>query len=157
MNSGGRPATYTEEVVREICGQLDEYVKSNDIPNISRFAGISGVVKQRLYEFAKKYDWFADAMKKCTEKKEAALEELALSGGINVSMAIFSLKQLGWSDKTQTEITGKDGGAIKVEMTFDEKMKLLGMLNGDIPAAIDSGSAEDSDGRPVADADDTDG
>lgn len=105
MNLGGRPAIYTEDAVRAICDQLSEYTDNTDIPIIAKFAWQHDISRQRLYEFAKQYEWFADAMKKCTDKKESALEELALAGDINVSMAIFSLKQLGWSDKTQTDIT----------------------------------------------------
>jgi hypothetical protein len=105
MDLGGRPVIYTEEAVRDICDKLIEYTNNTPIPIIAKFAGLNDMTRQRLYEFAKTYDWFSDAMKKCTDKKEAALEEMALANDINVSMAIFSLKQLGWTDKSQTEIT----------------------------------------------------
>jgi hypothetical protein len=39
--------------------------------------------------------------RQCLTKKEAQLERKALYNEINVSMAIFSLKQLGWSDRTE--------------------------------------------------------
>jgi hypothetical protein len=41
------------------------------------------------------YDWeeLADLLKLCTTKKEAALERKAVAGEINVTVAIFSLKQ----------------------------------------------------------------
>ncbi|HNX81723.1 MAG TPA: hypothetical protein PKL77_06210 [Candidatus Omnitrophota bacterium] len=129
-NLGGRPPTFTEDLIREICDKLEEYIENTDIPIVAKFAAMNHVCKQRLYDFAKKYDWFGDTMKKCIDKKESSLEELALYNKINVSMAIFSLKQLGWTDKSQTEITGKDGGAIKIEASFDEKMEMIRHLAG---------------------------
>ena len=105
MNLGGRPVIYTEEAVRAICDQFNEYIDNADIPIIAKFAWQNEITKTRLYEFAKQYEWFSYVLQKCKEKKESALEELALQGKINVTMAIFSLKQQGWTDKTQSEIT----------------------------------------------------
>lgn len=36
--------------------------------------------------------------------------------GRDVHGVIFALKNLGWMDKQQTELTGKDGGAIEAKM-----------------------------------------
>lgn len=49
------------------------------------------------------YDWpeSSTLLKLCIDKKEAQLERKALAGQINVVMAIFSLKQQGWSDRTE--------------------------------------------------------
>jgi hypothetical protein len=51
----------------------------------------------------------------CIAKKEGALERMALEGKVNTSMAIFSLKQLGWKDTHEQthhipalEIVGSD-------------------------------------------------
>ena len=79
----------------ELVSAFYQYIEKTDIPIIAEFAYTHGVDRQRLYE----WDEFADALKNCIAKKESALESQALSGKINCSMAIFSLKQLGWSDK----------------------------------------------------------
>ena len=47
---------------------------------------------------------FSTLLKKCIAKKEANLEKGALTGKLNPSMAIFSLKQLGWRDKKEEEV-----------------------------------------------------
>jgi hypothetical protein len=54
------------------------------------------------------YDWeeLADLLKLCTTKKKAALERAAFEGRINPTVAIFSLKQLGWSDRAEQTFKG---------------------------------------------------
>ena len=52
------------------------------------------------------YDEFSALRKRAIDKKEAQLERMALSGDVDKTMAIFSLKQLGWSDKQQVEHSG---------------------------------------------------
>ena len=47
----------------------------------------------------------ADAIKLCTTKKEAALEQGGLSGDLNTTMCVFSLKQLGWTDTQKHDVT----------------------------------------------------
>jgi hypothetical protein len=53
---------------------------------------------------------FEDLMESLLAKKEAQLEKLALF----TTMAIFSLKNMGWSDRQDIEVSGKGGEAIKV-------------------------------------------
>jgi hypothetical protein len=86
----------------ELLEKLLHYVDNTDIPILARFAYEHGVDRQRLYEWPE----LADALKNCIAKKEAALEEGALTGMLNVSMAIFSLKQLGWSDRQEVAVKG---------------------------------------------------
>jgi hypothetical protein len=78
----------------ELLEALIQYVENTDIPILADFAHKHGVLRPMLYDMPE----LADAIKRCAEKKESALETLALSGAVNCSMAIFSLKQLGWKD-----------------------------------------------------------
>lgn len=98
MAQMGRPVEYTEERKAEIEAKLEEYIESTEIPIVAEFAYKNNIRRQRLYEH------FPDTLKKLIEKKESALERLALEGGVNTTMAVFSLKQLGWSDKTESVI-----------------------------------------------------
>jgi hypothetical protein len=86
----------------ELLEALIQYVDITPIPILAEFAHNHGVIRQYLYEMPE----LADAIKACTQKKEASLESKALSGDINCTMAIFSLKQLGWSDKQEQTIKG---------------------------------------------------
>lgn len=94
----------------ELLEQFEQYIESTDIPIVAQFADSAGIDRQRLYE----WDEFKDALKRCVQRKEAQLEFMALSGRVNCTMAIFSLKQLGWKDTHHNEHTGKDGGPLVI-------------------------------------------
>jgi hypothetical protein len=59
-----------------------------------------------------------DTIKKITEAKEVMLEKGALVGVFNSSMAIFSLKQVGWKDKIETENELKS----EITISFGDEM-----------------------------------
>ena len=97
----------------ELLEKFEDYIESTAVPIIAQFADSTGIDRQRLYE----WDEFADALKRCIQRKEAQLEVMALEGKINCTMAIFSLKQLGWKDTHHNEHTGKDGGPLVITNT----------------------------------------
>jgi len=86
----------------ELLEALLQYIELTDIPIVAEFAYQHGVQRQMLYEMSE----LADALKACVAKKESALERKALNGDVNVTMAIFSLKQLGWKDVQGREHSG---------------------------------------------------
>ena len=104
----GRPKAYNDEQVAEIVVKLTEYVTDTTIPIIAEFAYQNDIPRHALYE----YDEFSTLLKKMIDKKEANLERMALNKEIEKTMAIFSLKQLGWKDKNETEHTGTVGISI---------------------------------------------
>jgi len=95
----GRPREHDRAA---LAAEFIAYIENAEIPIIAEFAHRHGVSKSVLYDWPE----FADLLKLCTSKKEAALERKALAGEINVSMAIFSLKQLGWSDRAEQTLHG---------------------------------------------------
>lgn len=111
------PYTYTPERIEEIRAAMDAYAESASIPILAEFAfnfGLSNT--QCFYENPD----LIEARKRLFLKKEAQLEKGALSGQINCTMAIFSLKQIGWKDKVETEtrlggIEGEPAPSIKIE------------------------------------------
>lgn len=100
-NLGGRPI----EIDRaKLVADLAKYIDETDIPIIAEFAYRHGLNRSSIYEITE----VSDALKKLIAKKEAALERLMLSGKPNVAAgAIFSLKQLGWSDRTEVKHSGE--------------------------------------------------
>ncbi|MFA5638847.1 MAG: hypothetical protein WC961_08205 [Anaerovoracaceae bacterium] len=96
----GRPRKYTKEYLAEIIEKLDHYIDETPIPVVAEFAYQNKIPRQALY----RYEELSDTIKRLIDKKEAQLERLALKGEINQSMAIFSLKQLGWTDKLSQSI-----------------------------------------------------
>ena len=105
----GRPTKYTAEVIEQIRQDVEEYTELTTIPIVAEFAYKHKIPRQKLYEFAEKNDEFNDTIKALIDKKEAQLERLALEKVIDKTMAIFSLKQLGWKDTHEVE----HGGTVK--------------------------------------------
>ena len=100
-NPGGRPIEIDSV---QLLADLEAYTENTEIPIIAEFAYQHGLNRSSIYEIAE----VSDALKKLTAKKEAALERLMLSGKPNVAAgAIFSLKQMGWSDRTEVKHSGE--------------------------------------------------
>lgn len=92
----GRPPKLEDYDKEQLLKEFEEYIAKTDVPIVARFAANKGMYKQYFHDHAE----FADAIKRCMSKKEAALEEGALFGTLKDSMAIFSLKaNHGWKDR----------------------------------------------------------
>jgi hypothetical protein len=113
---GGRPVKWTPTKRLRLRKKLAEYLYakdtdgeySNPVPNISEFAFENQISRQRIYEFEE----LRDLIELCHTKKERDLEVGALTGKLNATMAIFSLKQLGWTDKQTIEHSGSIGAGV---------------------------------------------
>ena len=110
-NEIGRPRTFTDEQVAEIRDKLAQYIATTEIPIVAEFAYQNDINRQILYD----YPEFSTLTKKLIAKKEAQLERKGLMNEVNSTMAIFSLKQIGWTDKQETKI---DGG---VQIVYGDK------------------------------------
>lgn len=94
-----RKKIYTDDHIEKLKKALDKYIQNTDIPIVSEFAYQNNIRRQFLYE----NPILSDAIKKLIDKKEAQLERKGLTGEINTTMAIFSLKQLGWKDRPDAD------------------------------------------------------
>lgn len=112
-NKGGHPVVWDKEKIDKTIKLLDEYIDKNEIPIVAEFAYLHNIRKATLYE----KEELAYSIKRLTEKKEAQLEKGALGGLLNSTMAIFSLKQLGWRDKQEIDLSG--GLKINIGKEFD--------------------------------------
>lgn len=117
MARTGRPPKHTPEQIAKLVAKFRQYIENTELPIIAEFAYQNEISKQTMYE----KDEFATLLKMATAKKEAALEKKTLTGEYNASMAIFSLKQLGWRDKQELEHSG--GLQIKLEGDVKEWAK----------------------------------
>ena len=99
-NKGGRPVTvYTPERLEEIRLLIEAYIEETEIPILAEFAYKNDIPREILY----RHEELSHAIKKLMNKKETELERLGLK--TNNTMAIFSLKQLGWKDKTEMAVS----------------------------------------------------
>lgn len=102
--AGGRPKRYTKEFLLDIAEKFEKYIEDTEIPIVAEFAYLINFPRSSLYQFEE----FETVLKKCIDKKEANLEKLALTNNVNTSMAIFSLKQLGWTDKVEQNVKSEN-------------------------------------------------
>ena len=120
-NDVGRPRTFTDEQVAEIREKLVQYIATTEIPIVAEFAYQNDINRQILYD----YPEFSTLTKKLIAKKEAQLERKGLMNEVNSTMAIFSLKQLGWTDKQEMKIEGGET-PVEIKQTID---KVKAMVN----------------------------
>ena len=130
---GGRKSIYQPKYVDELIEYFNSPAIERDdrgnvvaghFPTLARFASKIGVHRETLLEWAKRYPEFADAYKKAKDLQESNLIEGTLAGAYQPSFAIFTAKNvLGWRDKTEQEITGKDGAPVQHEVNGTLKME----------------------------------
>lgn len=118
MDEMARPKKISDEALIADVDAYIAYTRKNDlIPNIIRFAQRNGLTRQTLHTRGKKNPELYDAIKRIVEEKEVVLEEGALTGKYAQTMAIFSLKQIGWRDKpddVEEDDDNKNVGLIKM-------------------------------------------
>lgn len=121
----GRPEKYTPEIVDDLLEKFKAYVEENPVPIISEFASQNWIPRQVLYD----REDFSTLLKICQEKKESALERGALLGVLNPTMAIFSLKQMGWSDKQQIDMAANMTTQDVTQLSAEERRARIDELN----------------------------
>lgn len=117
MAKRGRKPKYSKKFLKELAEKFDEYIRNTEIPIIAEFAAQNGLYKQFFYD----HDEFSDLIKKALTKKEASLERLGLEGKLNPTMVVFSLKQMGWSDRQEHKHEGK----IEIELKLPEDLERM--------------------------------
>jgi len=81
-------------------------------PTITRMALALGFEsRQSFYDYENK-EGFSYIIKTARLYVEAAYEDGLREN--NCTGSIFALKNMGWKDKTETELTGKDGGPVQI-------------------------------------------
>lgn len=94
----GRPKKYTDRWIKRLAVKLLQYAASVELPFKQEFAIKNKFASQRMTEFCKVKE-FAEALKRFDDYQQHKLVSSALSGRINTSMAIFTLKNVaGWRD-----------------------------------------------------------
>ena len=141
----GRPPTFNN--AEELQDKIDDYfvngVKKRQI-EVGRgeskqvieipIPTITGLVlhcgfadRQSFYDYEKKEE-FTCTIKRARTLIETEYEEQLTTGN---SAAIFALKNFGWTDKSEVEQYGKDGGPIRFSNATDEEIenKIKSLLN----------------------------
>jgi hypothetical protein len=101
----GQPRKYNKDQVKKLVNDFEKYINETDIPIIAEFAYMNDIHREIIYDYSE----FSTLRKKAINKKEAQLEKLGLLNVLNPALAIFSLKQLGWRDKQEFNLSGELG------------------------------------------------
>lgn len=102
----GRPSTGKYD---SFARKLNKYIKDcraeEKLPILKEFCLERGFDYEYVYALARKHpdSELAQSIKKCVGYKEVDLERGGLTGKYDRTMAVFSLKQLGWTDKPKKE------------------------------------------------------
>lgn len=116
-----RPQKVTDKQLIKGAKEYLDWCKEKDtFPIIKEFALRMGISYNRLVERCQESEELSNAIKAIGDTKQIVLERGAMTGKYHPSMAIFSLKQMGWRDKPDAdEIGNKDteeSGVIQIPM-----------------------------------------
>jgi transposase len=129
----GRPTDFKESYGEEILQLMAEGL------SLAAAAAELGIHRQRVYDWEEKHPDFADTIKLARSKRQLFLERRLLSAkdGPVVTSSIFALKNAAgedWREKSEHELTGKNGGPIHVKRSHE--------LSDDDLASIAAGSGK---------------
>ena len=115
----GRPTAYDPKYCDEIVKVMSEGY------SVTGFAGIIGVSRQTVYNWADEYPEFFDALKTAQAAAgvwwEDQLRNIVAGGEGNATAAIFGLKNRSadeWRDKRETDHTSSDGSMTPTAIVF---------------------------------------
>lgn len=106
---------YLPEEIEAIRLAFEDYVESSEYPILAEFA-----YKNNISKYLLDRPELSHIKERCLAKKESVIEVGAMQGKYNPTMSIFSLKQLGWRDKTEIENTHRIETIQLVTMSADD-------------------------------------
>ena len=111
--------------IETLCKQMEEYTMSTEIPILKEFAfnnrlDYGYLVNLRDHAANKGDNRLSESISRLLCKKEFMLEKLAVREQINVSFAVFSLKQLGWREKQELELGANTVNKLKINLVAAE-------------------------------------
>lgn len=129
--SAGRPTDYTPELGERILQLMTEGL------SLAAAAAEENVHRQRVYDWEKQHEEFADTIALARSKRQLFLERRLLSADTApiVTSSVWALKNGGqgdWNEVVRQELTGANGGPIRTSRADD--------LTDDELAAIASGA-----------------
>lgn len=122
MSDAGRPPINDPDDIESITAKIDEYfsslVSEDGTPVPPTFSGLALALgyasRQSLWENAVAGAPISLPLKRAMLRIESFAETRAY--GNNAAGPIFILKNRGWSDKQEVELTGGQGGPVKFEI-----------------------------------------
>lgn len=109
--AGGRPTKYSQAMYEKASAYVNGgwAEDGKPIPSAPRLSRKLGVTKSTLYEWASKHPEFSDLLDDMNAEQESTLLEQGLLGEYNSNIVKLVLGKHGYSDKTEQDISSKDG------------------------------------------------
>ena len=116
--AGGRPSKYNPSFVDEVDNYLDSTGREQTkLPTMEGFALWVGVHTDTLNEWEKHYPEFSVSLRKIMQRQKEQLTNDGIYGGKEVNATIVKLLlQNNHGMREKQEISGKDGGAITINL-----------------------------------------
>jgi hypothetical protein len=112
----GRPTVYSDEICRQAWLYLEDYAKHGHvIPSIVGLADVLKVAESTIYEWSKKHvEDFSGILPAIKGRQQMVLLNKGLDGTFNAMITKLVLGKHGYHERQETELSGKDGGAIQI-------------------------------------------
>jgi hypothetical protein len=94
--AGAKPSRYPPSVLKELREKFEAYIEFARLPTIHRFAYDNKITRSCIYDYP---NYFEDLHERLIDKQVANSIENGANGTMNSGMAIFLLKQHGFSDR----------------------------------------------------------
>jgi hypothetical protein len=115
----GRPSEYNQEILDKAQDYLVNYKSEygHMVPSVVGLAKVLNKNQDTLYEWAKHEDKkaFSDTLAKIKGLQHLDLINGGLANELNPTITKLMLANHGYSEKTQQEISGPDGGPIQTD------------------------------------------
>lgn len=115
---GGRPTTYTPQVIKKAWEYADGGWQNADhaIPSIVGLCSVINRSTSTVYSWAADDDKeFLDILQKIKQEQELITFNKSLTGEYNATIAKLLLGKHGYHDKQDNTHAGADGSAIRIE------------------------------------------
>ena len=110
------------EMVDKLNDYTDTCIKKKKVPILKEVVVKMNWNYDYVMTLERKEGWeeLMEAINRLVNTKEYMLERLALDGKITNTMAVFSLKQLGWKDQQTMDGQSSNNKAIKITLVKAE-------------------------------------
>lgn len=109
----GSPTKLTPELINKAAEYLVVFRSEGDlVPTIAGLSCYLGISRSSVYNYKDKSADFLDILEKIEATQEKMLVNGGLSGDFNAPITKMMMTKHGYSDKQETEVTGKDGAEL---------------------------------------------
>lgn len=103
---GGRPTSYSEEILEKARNYADNYKEHGDVvPSVAGLAVHLGISRETIYDWSSQESKkeFSDIVKGVMSRQELELMSGGLSGKFNPTIAKLMMTKHGYSDKQEVD------------------------------------------------------